>query len=203
MDGVTIPFLPTAVWLFAAALAIILVLFSFVHYLYYKRRIEAVVEDSATAADLAAKREILQADVTALRTWLDKQSDEINRLKAEREEQERLRAELDRLANEGAVQDQKNEVLRREVGELENQRHMLTKTLDKLNQEVGNIEAQRSESGRLREELRELGRKMDEARITTEKLANVEAKLLIFKAEQVTLENQVKQTSRAAESFSG
>jgi hypothetical protein len=199
MDGVTIPFLPTTIWIFAAALAIILVLFSFAHYLYYQRRMKALIEDSVNAAELAAKKENLQADVNELRNWLDKQRDELNRVKAEREEQERLRALLDDLAQKGAVQDQKNEVLRKEVGELENQRHFATQTLEKLSQEVGNLEAQRGEAASLREDLRQLQKKMDDAQKTTENLANFEVKIVALKAEQVALDNQVKEIRSGAE----
>ena len=91
MDGVTIPFLPTAIWILTSALVIILVLISLAHYFYYQRRLKALVEDGTTAADLAAKKEILQSDVEAIRDWLDKQRDELNRIKAEREEQERFK----------------------------------------------------------------------------------------------------------------
>ncbi len=191
MDGITIPFLPTTIWIFAAALAIILVLLSLTHYLYYQRRMKALVEDGISAAELAAKKENLQADVKELRNWLDIQRDELNRVKAEREEQERLRALLDDLAQKGAIQDQKNEILRKEVGELENQRHFVTQTLEKLNQEVGNLEAKRGEAASLSEELKQLQKKIDDSQKTIESFANVEAKLVVFKAEQVTLENQV------------
>lgn len=199
MDGVTIPFLPTAVWLFAAALAIILVLFSFAHYLYYQRRMKALIEDGATAANLAAKKENLEADVEALRNWIDKQRDELNRVKAEREEQERLRADLDHIAQQAAIQDQKNETLRREVGELENQRYMVTQTLDKLNQEIGNLESQRSEANYLREDLRQLKKKVDDTRQSMENLAKIEAKLVVFKTEQVAIEQQVVESRSSAE----
>jgi hypothetical protein len=67
----------------------------------------------------------------AIRQWLDDQKAEIERLQAEREEQERIRAHLADLEQQCAPRDQENQALRNEVGELENQRHSLSQTLDR------------------------------------------------------------------------
>ncbi|WP_319526673.1 hypothetical protein [uncultured Desulfosarcina sp.] len=202
MDGIIIPFLPTGLWLFAAGLTVILVLLCFSHFLYYRRRLQAVVDEGKASADLAAERTQKQADVDALRAWIDSQQDELNRLRAEREEQERLRAHLDNLSQQATLQDQKNEGLRREVGELENQRHMVTLSLDKMQQEIGDLEQKRTEASDLNAKIRELKSRIDEAQVTYQNLAGVEAKLLTLKAEQVTLEKQVAEVRASADNAS-
>lgn len=199
MSGVNIPFLPTGLWLFAASLSLILVLFAFVHYLYYRRRIQAVVQESGSAAALAAKRDMLQADVNALTAWIATQKDELSQLKAEREEQERVRSELAQLSQQSAVQDQKNESLRREVGELENQRYLTTQTLENLRREVGDLEAKRGDAAALEEKLRRMRTQLEEAQKAMENIAGIESKIIAFKAQQVSLEQKITELNTAVE----
>ena len=103
MGGVYIPFLPTSLWVIASALTILLLLVVLVYHIYWRKREAALLEDSEDAAALSAKKQILQADMEAIRQWLDDQKVELERLNTERDEQERLRALLADLEQQCAT----------------------------------------------------------------------------------------------------
>jgi len=132
MDGITIPYLPTTIWLLAGALTIIVMLIVLVYHAYFRGRANALIKDGEEVAALAARKAIFQADEEAIRASIQIQKAELDRLTAEREEQERIRALLADLEQQCASKDQENQSLRNEVGELENQRHNLSQTLEKL-----------------------------------------------------------------------
>jgi chromosome segregation ATPase len=148
MGGVYIPFLPTSLWVIASALTILLLLVVLVYHIYWRKREAALLEDSEDAAALSAKKQILQADMEAIRQWLDDQKVELERLNTERDEQERLRALLADLEQQCATKDQENQSLRNEVGALENQKHLLAQTLEKIERDIEkfDIEVQKLES---------------------------------------------------------
>jgi len=142
MDAVSVPFLPAGLWLLATASSILIVLIIFGMHIYQRRRFERALIDSRGVAELATRKEQLQADVTELRTWISSQTAELARLTTEREEQERLRGELSRLQNECATEDQRLSEFRKEAGALENQRYILTQAVDKLTADVENLKSQ-------------------------------------------------------------
>ena len=148
MGGVYIPFLPTSLWVIASALTILLLLVVLVYHIYWRKREAALLEDSEDAAALSAKKQILQADMEAIRQWLDDQKVELERLNTERDEQEHLRALLADLEQQCATKDQENQSLRNEVGTLENQKHLLAQTLEKIERDIEkfDIEVQKLES---------------------------------------------------------
>ena len=132
MDGITLPYLPTTLWLLSAALTIIVLLIFLGYHFYFRGRASGLIKDGEKVAALAARITILQADEEAIRDSIQIQKSELDRLTAEREDQERLRALLSDLEQQCAAKDQENQSLRNEVGELENQRHNLSQTLEKL-----------------------------------------------------------------------
>jgi len=192
MDGVILPYLPTVLWVFGGAVTILLLLIVFGFYIYCRKREAALIEDSSDVAELSAKKQILQADVEALRQWMDEQKAETDRLKTEREEQERLRSILADLEQQCATKDQENQALRNEVGELENQRYILTQTLDKLEREIGDIDAKRVESEAIERRLIELKTKLKEAQDAAQGIAETQAKLEALTAEKTSLERAVE-----------
>ena len=105
MDGISLPYLPASLWVIAAALTILLLFVVFGFYIYWRKRQSALLEDYEDAASLAAKKQILQADMEAIRQWLEDQKVELERFGAEREEQERLRALLADLEQQCATKD--------------------------------------------------------------------------------------------------
>ncbi len=199
MNGITIPFLPTSLWMIATALALIIVFLSFAHYLFYRQRIQAVCDDAGDAAELAARKEQLHADVNSLRQWIENQKAELERIRAEREEQERLRVELSSLEQQVLTQDQKNEHLRKEVGELESQRYLLSQAQDKLKKEVGDLEAQRKTAASLRTELSELERKLEDAKSEISSQAGIEARIVALKAEEEAIKNRIRELHTSLE----
>jgi len=158
MDAVT-NYLHTGSWVLAASISIITLLVFFGYYLYQRNRMRALVKDARNAAELASMVDLLDARRQELIQWMQDQQSELERLSAERQEQEIIRAELQRVEQECAAKDQENQALRNEVGELENQRHMVTQTLEKLEsditkhqEEIKKIDAQKNEIERLKSE---------------------------------------------------
>ena len=61
-------------------------------YAYYQRRLRAAVGDASDAAELSAFRDQCRAEAEQAQEWMAAQKEELLRLEAEREAQERLRA---------------------------------------------------------------------------------------------------------------
>ena len=138
MDSID-TFLPMTLWILATGASILILIVVLSFYAYQKKRFEAGLQDFGDVANLAAQRDLLQARKDELVKWINTQNAEVERLTGERQEQEMLRAELQRLEQECAAKDEGNQALRNEVGELENQRHVLTQTLERLNKEMMSI----------------------------------------------------------------
>jgi len=158
MDAVT-SYLHTGLWVLAAAISIITLLVFFGYYIYQRNRMSALIDGVRNEAELAAQVDLLEARKKVLIQWIQEQQSELDRLSAERQEQEIMRADLQRIEQECAAKDQENQALRNEVGELENQRHMVTQTLEKLESEITKhqdeikkMEAQKTEIERLKSE---------------------------------------------------
>jgi len=192
MNGIELPYLHTSIWAFATVIAIIIMSVFFVYYAYWKRREKFLVKDVDDVSELSAKKQVLAADIDALRQWLQDQKAELERLSAEREEQERLRALLADLEQQCAKKDQENQSLRNEVGELENQRHIKSLTLEKLEKEIGNIEGKREEANALNTQINALKSQLQEACEALNNLSEVQAKLTALSAEKATLEQDVE-----------
>lgn len=127
-------------WAFSAAVALMLVTLAVFMYAYYRKRLQAVVADGSTEAELASRVEKLGKDENMIREWLKDQKDELQRLAAERNDQELLRSELQRLEQECARNDDINRSLREEVGTLDNRKHLLTEKSQTLEKEVKDSE---------------------------------------------------------------
>jgi hypothetical protein len=198
MNGVELPYLHTSIWVFATVLAIIIMSIVFGYYAYWKRREKFVLKDVSDAAELSAKKQVLAADNDALRQWQQDQKAELERLSAEREKQERLRALLDDLEQQCAKKDQDNQSLRNEVGELENQRHIKSQTLEKLEKEIGNIEGKREEANALNTQINDLKSQLQEAHEALDNIAELQASLTALSAEKATLDLEVEWLRTAA-----
>ncbi|MBW1736006.1 MAG: AAA family ATPase [Deltaproteobacteria bacterium] len=156
MDTLSLPIIPGIFWILATALTVVVLIVMFGFYVYQRQRLKAVVRDANNVASLAAQCDMLKAKKDELIQWMNEQKAELDRLTAEREEQERLRAELNRLEQECASKDQHNQILRNEVGELENQRYLLTQTLEKLEKEIEDLESKKAETENIKARLTEL-----------------------------------------------
>jgi len=128
--------IPFSIWAFSSAVGLMVILIALFLYLYYIKRLKAVVGDGSNAAELASNLEKLQKDEDATRDWLAGQKDELQRVGAERQDQELLRSELQRLEQECARNEEFNRSLRDEVGSFENKKHLLAERSQKLEQEI-------------------------------------------------------------------
>lgn len=200
MDGVSIPYLPVSLWILAGAMTILILLAAFGFYIYWRRWAADLTETGEGVASLAARKQILEKDVEALREWIEISKAELERMAAEREEQERLRAVLADMEHQCAVKNQDNQELRNEVGELENQRHLVTQILEKMQREIGDLEGKRAEAQSLDSQLSELRSRLEEARQTVRNLAELEVKLNSLSNEKVSLERAIEELRAIAES---
>ena len=141
MDGVMLPFLPASLWLFAVALAILILLIFLGFFAYVKKKMTAIAKNAATIAELSikkdqaellARKQQLEADVGALREWTKNQEGEIERIKSERVQQERDRAELESIKEKIVRREADLREMRKDAGELENNRHMATERVEEL-----------------------------------------------------------------------
>ncbi|MFC1491758.1 hypothetical protein ACFLQ0_04130 [Nitrospinota bacterium] len=162
MGVVSVPLLPTGLWVLAAAMTIVILLIVFGYYLYVRSRVAAVLKDADDVAHLAAEVDILNARKDEISEWIKTQNAELERLTAERQDQELVRAELQRIEQECAVKDQENQALRNEVGELENQRHVVSQTLESMRKEINELEGRQGEIDRLEDRLNELRPQLQE-----------------------------------------
>jgi predicted nucleic acid-binding Zn-ribbon protein len=191
MQG-TSTFFPATLWLLTAALTVTVLLVFFFMSIYWRRRQNAFLQDGSEAADLAARKQQAEADVKALREWIDRQKDELLRMTAEREEQERIRAELTDLEQRCLAKDQENEALRREVGELESQKLMASQTLEQLKRDIGSIEDNRTEAQALKREIEDMEKRLEEGREILSQLPELELRLQAFSREKTALEERIR-----------
>ncbi len=200
MDSVNVPFLPSSLWILAGAMTILILLVTFGLYVYWRRWAIDLTETGSDVASLKAKRLSLERDVEALREWITTSKSELERLGAEREDQERLRAVLANLEQQIAIKNQENQTLRNEVGELENQRHHLTQTLDRIQREIGDLEAKRAEKEAMESLLAQLRPQLEEARKTVQNLAAMRAMQNVLAGEKEALERAIESLRSATES---
>ncbi|HHT9130249.1 MAG TPA: hypothetical protein ACFYEC_05230, partial [Candidatus Brocadiaceae bacterium] len=88
-----IPFLPASIWALTTGLSLVLVLLACGMYVWYHNRFKAVLKDAEDMADLAAKKERLEAEIKQAQDWYTNVKEELLKKESEREEQERVRQE--------------------------------------------------------------------------------------------------------------
>lgn len=200
MDGLIVPYIPASLWILTGATTILILLVAFGCYIFWQKWATKIAGDGASVASLNATKTILEKDIEALRIWIDGQKGELDRLMAEREEQERLRAILADLEQQCAVKNQENQGLRNEVGELENQRHNIAQTLERMQREIGDLSAKKAEAQAIESRLADLRSRFDEAQQAIRNSAELEIKLSILSNEKISLERAVEEIRDAAES---
>jgi predicted nucleic acid-binding Zn-ribbon protein len=166
--------------------------------IFSRKRIRAACRTEEDVADLEAKRTVLEADVSNLRQWITDSRVELERLHAEREQQEVIRVELQHLEQQCATKEQENQELRKEVGELENQRHRQGQNLERLSREIGDLEAKREDAKSLDQQLEKLRKQVEDAQEVASRAAEHEARINALAAEKATLEQRVEELKAAA-----
>jgi GTPase subunit of restriction endonuclease len=191
MDGVFIPFIPAGTWLVASAFLLLLLLVVFGYHVYQRSRVRALTGDSHNIAELAARKELLQADVASLREWIEGQKSEISLLEGERHQQELVRAELSQLEQSLATKRQEIDGWISKVGELEQQIYLKRQVLEELEQKTGNLEAKKVEAATLDRQLGELRREIEAVKAQAGRTAELEAKHAALSVQSHLLEQDI------------
>jgi len=168
--------IPTSLWALAAALVIMLMLLTIAMNFYYRKRLTAISPLNTDIGDLVNKKQQLETDIDSIKEWIAVQNDELIRLKAEREEQELVRADLQRLEQEAGQKEEDNKKLRDEVGALENQRHLLVQSMEKLESDKATVEKEIGKLEKDREKATEELKKAEKDLAKTKESAEAEAK---------------------------
>lgn len=135
-QSIEIPFLPTSIWGLMTGLSLILVLLACGMYVYYHKRLKAVIGDAKDVADLAAEKERLEAEIKQCQDWLKNNREELLRLDTERKQQEELRQELTNLETRAAQEQQKVDDLSKESTTLQNVISTLAQDRDRITNEI-------------------------------------------------------------------
>lgn len=185
-----IPVLPGALWLAAAAFLLLLVLVIFGFHLYQRSRLAALAGDSASAGELAAKKEQLEADVAALRATIQAQKDELRKYEAERHSQELLRVDLAQL--ERKLEDRKRESASslKHAAELDLLVSRKRNLLSRLEAEIKTIEERRKSLESARQEIRNIEEQLDQGRIRLGVMAEQEMRNASLRRQADNLEEE-------------
>jgi predicted nucleic acid-binding Zn-ribbon protein len=200
MDGVSLPYLPVSLWILTGAMTILILFVVFGFYIYWRNWARNISKTGSDLASLSARKLILEQEKAALEDWLKVNKDELDRVKVERDEQERLRTVLADIEQQCAIKNQENQTLRNEVGELENQRYHLTQSLERIQREIGDLEAKRNEAQAIESRLAELRSRLEDAQQTLRNLVELEVKLNSLSNEKTSLERAIEGIRSAEES---
>ncbi|MBW2061990.1 MAG: hypothetical protein JRI95_10570 [Deltaproteobacteria bacterium] len=163
---------PVWLWVFTTMLALFISIAALAVCLSYRRRIESIIEDASSVADLTSKkirldaeidqcvkaldkrreeiRELesegkqIDAEIEQRRKSLDENREELRKLESERQQQESLRQELARLADQVAQEKQKVNEYRKEAEDLQRTISDLKQEYDRLNSEKDELEIVRN-----------------------------------------------------------
>ena len=193
MDGIFVPYLPTALWIFASALTILVLLVYFGHHWHFRNRRSALIEDEKKAATLASQIAIYEADEKAIRESIEIQRSELDRLISERETQEKLRAHLADLDQQCATKEEECRSLRKDAGELENQLHTHSERLESLKKQALTLEEKRGQADQIEKRLCDNEMKLEEMNAILKEgaVAKIEFEVLLQK--RAALESQIDQ----------
>lgn len=160
-----IPVLPGALWLVAAAVLLLLLLVIFGFHLYQRSRFRALAGDSATVAQLAAKKEQLDADVIALRDSLNAQKEELRKYEAERHNQELIRVELAQMERKLEERKRESASSLKHASELDLLVSRKRNLLSRLEAEIKTLEERRKSLESARQEVKSIEDQLAQGRI--------------------------------------
>jgi hypothetical protein len=192
MDGITMPYLPTTLWLLAGALTILILLIFLGNLLFFQKRRKREVElrEDEEKAKLETRKQYLKADVDALREYIQEQKAELERLNAQREEQRILEARLNDLDQQCLSKEEHNREVRKEVGELENQIHNFSDRVEKLKKEASDLDQKKSDADLIENRLLDMKTKLEETNAILKEAAVAKINLDELLNKKATLEGQ-------------
>ena len=138
--------MPTVLWGIATGFSLIIILLALGMYLWYQKRTAAVIEDASSVAELAAKREQLEADISQARQWRRDNNEELQKIDAERKLQEMLRQELVNTQMQLVQDEQKVTEARRETSDLQNAVAALSQDRDRIEHEKSEFEKAKNDA---------------------------------------------------------
>ena len=135
--------LPVWLWVFTTMFSLFISIAALAVCLSYRRRIESIIKDASSVADLTSKKIHLDAEIDQCMKALDKNREELRKLESERQHQESLREELANLSDQIAQEKQKADDYRKEAKDLQKTITDLKQEYDRLNSEKGELEIDR------------------------------------------------------------
>jgi len=133
-------YLPASLWVIITGISLILVIISLGVYFWYRARTGAFNEAEKTVAGLAAKENILEAEIKQCRKWLDINREELLKLDDQRKQQLALEHELANQQTQLAQKEQKVDDLRKEAINLQNVISSISQDTDRLKSEMTDYE---------------------------------------------------------------
>ncbi len=198
-------------FVFSAAVGIIifLIVLLVAIYSFQQRRLRAAVKDAEDLEDLAATRNRYVAEIEQARTWHNDAREELLKLDAEREAQERVRLELQEIELKTGEAEQAADAARKEVTELQYAVTALSEDRDRLTKEIEGVKEDHDkiselssekqvaeESARkakeeveeLQNRLNDLTEELDEAQ---QRKNSLETQAQALEARQTSLQNEI------------
>ncbi len=196
---IDLPFLPAALWLIAAGCLIVLILVLFGYHVYQRGRLRALAGDSASVSALAAKKEMLEAEVAEMRQWLTTQQEERLKLEAERRKQELARVDMAQLEKRLAEKRQEGQAIMTRMADLDMALARRKQFQTRLEAEIRSLEAQREELEPMEKYLRELRLELDQGKIRMAQLAQEELRAQSLQAQAQLLKREVEELKAGLE----
>ena len=138
----------------AIAIVLVLVVFLVAMYAYYRRRLWAVSADARDVADLAAMRDRYAAEIDQAKSWQADAKEEMLKLAAEREAQERLRQELNQAEQAVGDAQQRADDARKELLDLQHAVSALADDKERLTDMLSKLQSEREPAEKLATEAR-------------------------------------------------
>ena len=135
--------LPIWLWVFTTMFALFISIAALAVCLSYRRRIESIIKDASSVADLTSKKIHLDAEMDQCTKALDKDREELRKLESERQNQESLREELANLSDQIVQEKQKVDKYRKEAEDLQETISDFKQKYDRLNPEKDELETDR------------------------------------------------------------
>lgn len=193
MTGTLPPYLSSALWFGAAACLILLLLVIFGYHLYQRSRFKAIVQDGASVARLAARKESLEADVAELRDWLAVHKEEQQKLEAERRQQELARADLAQLEQHLAVKRDESQNMLARMAELDIALEKRRQFHLRLEAEIKSLEEQRQELAPMEKYAQDLRTELDQGRVRLAQMAQEEVRAQSLQTQVQVLRQELRE----------
>ncbi|WP_347274610.1 hypothetical protein [Candidatus Kuenenia sp.] len=208
-QSIEIPFLPTSIWGLMSGLSLILVLLACGMYVYYHKRLKAMIKDSEDVADLAARKTILEAEIKQCQNWLNMNRERLLESDAKVVELNKLEQELASLLIKLSEEKQKVDDLSKESTSLQNVISTLAQDRDRIINEITAgqklLEKNQNDVNKSNNEIENVSRKLRDVeqqyQEKTRAFDLLEQKLSDFSSQKFGLENEIEQNQNQLNSM--